>query len=175
MDSTGLLKRARILLGLFAAGLIVSGLTAIPLILEVSLLDRFFGQSTFLEAFWPGIARWISLIHQGLVETGGKYPFIRYGTDWLAFAHIVIAIAFWGPIKDPVKNLWVIEFGMIACILIIPTVLIFAPLRGIPPFWQLIDCSFGIFGFIPLWFAHRYARRLAAAGEWNRSLRLSNL
>ena len=29
---------------------------------------------------------------------------IAYGTDWLAFAHITIAVAFLGPLKDPVRN-----------------------------------------------------------------------
>jgi len=35
------------------------------------------------------------------------------------------------------------------------------PLRGIPPYWQLIDCSFGVFGIIPLWLARRCAAKLA--------------
>jgi hypothetical protein len=53
-------------------------------------------------------------VHAGVSETYRLYPFIAYGTDWLAFAHIVIAVAFWGPLKNPVRNVWVIEFGMIA-------------------------------------------------------------
>jgi hypothetical protein len=32
----------------------------------------------------------------------------------------VIAIAFIGPWRDTVKNIWVIEFGMIACVLVVP-------------------------------------------------------
>jgi hypothetical protein len=83
-----------------------------------------------------------------------------YGTDWLAFAHIVIAIAFIGPLRDPVKNLWVIEFGMIACILIIPWGIVFGSMRGIPPFWSLVDFSFGVFGFIPLKITRDYILRL---------------
>jgi hypothetical protein len=83
-----------------------------------------------------------------------------YGTDWLAFAHIVIAIAFVGPLRDPVRNIWVVEFGLIACALVIPAALIFGPLRGIPFFWQLIDCSFGVGGFIPLWVTRQQIVRL---------------
>jgi hypothetical protein len=89
------------------------------------------------------------------------YPFIAYGTDWLAFGHIAIAVAFLGPLRDPVKNLWVVEFAMIACILVIPWALIFGPLRGIPFLWRLLDCSFGVFGIIPLWLARNDIRRLA--------------
>ena len=39
---------------------------------------------------------------------------MRYGFDWLAFAHLLIAIAFLGPLKDPIKNEWIIRWGMIA-------------------------------------------------------------
>jgi hypothetical protein len=84
-----------------------------------------------------------------------------YGTDWLAFAHVVIAIAFIGPLRDPVRNRWVIEFGMIACILIIPWGIIFGSIRGIPSFWSVIDFSFGILGLIPLWLVRKYILQLA--------------
>ncbi len=80
--------------------------------------------------------------------------------------HVVIAIAFIGPLRDPLKNVWVVEFGMIACVLVVPWVLIFAPLRGIPLFWMLIDCSFGVIGFIPLWLVRKYIRQLAQQ-EWH--------
>ena len=49
---------------------------------------------------------------------------------------------------------------MIACILVIPWALIFGPVRGIPFFWRLIDCSFGVVGIIPLFLAWRYTRRI---------------
>ena len=50
---------------------------------------------------------------------------------------------------------------MIACVLIVPLALICGPLRGIPPFWQLIDCSFGVFGIIPLWLCRNAILRIA--------------
>ncbi len=43
-----------------------------------------------------------------------------------------------------------VEFSMIACILVIPLALICGSIRGISFLGQLIDCSFGIFGIIPL-------------------------
>jgi hypothetical protein len=73
----------------------------------------------------------------------------------LAFAHLTIAVAFIGPIRDPVKNVWVIQFGMIACVMVIPLAVICGALRGIPWYWRLIDCSFGVFGLIPLGIAWR--------------------
>jgi hypothetical protein len=154
-------KRIRMLLGFFAAALLVSGLTALPLVWESALLARYLGQGSFLEPMWPAMAAWISYVHQGLAKTNQAYPFLFYGTDWLAFAHIMIAINFIGPLRDPVRNRWVVEFSMIACLLIIPTVLIFAPLRGIPVFWRVIDLSFGVFGLLPLWLARRDILALA--------------
>jgi len=65
-------------------------------------------------------------------------------------------------LRDPVKNLWVVEFGMIACILVIPTAFIFGPMRVFPLFWRLIDSSFGIFGIILLLIAYASIRRIIA-------------
>ena len=164
MDAISTLKRIRILLSLFMAGLILSGLTAFPLVSEANILYQFAGPGTAVERAWPALGNWITRAHEGLTQTNAKYPFILYGTDWLAFAHIVIAIAFIGPLRDPVKNLWVIQFGLIACVLVIPMVLIFGPIRGIPVFWRVLDCSFGVIGFIPLLFARKGVARLVTAG-----------
>ena len=90
-----------------------------------------------------------------LSDTGQRYPFLAYGTDWLAFAHLVIAVAFVGPWLDPVRNRWVISFGLIACVAVLPLALIAGPIRGIPVYWRLIDCSFGLLGAIPLWLVLR--------------------
>jgi len=74
----------------------------------------------------------------------------------------MIAIAFIGPIRDTKRNIWVTEFGMIACVLIIPLAMICGPIRGIPFYWRLVDCSFGVVGIIPLWFARKYTLALSA-------------
>jgi hypothetical protein len=58
-------------------------------------------------------------------------------------------------LKNPVKNIWVVEFGLIACVSVIPLALICGHIRGIPFPWRLIDCSFGVFGFIPLAFTRK--------------------
>jgi hypothetical protein len=160
MDINKTYRIVRILLAFFMFGLVISGLTAFPLILEVNLLEKIVGNGSWVENIWPDVAHWISYVHQGLNEVNTKYPFMFYGTDWLAFAHITIAISFLGPLRDPVKNVWGVEFGMIACVLIIPLALICGPIRGIPFFWTLIDCSFGVFGIIPLAIAYRLIKRI---------------
>ena len=120
-----LINRTRLLLAGFVAGLVISGVTAFPLPMEVNYLASQLPDSGSLP-------EWIRQVQTGLNETEAKYPFLFYGTDWLAFGHLVIAIAFFGPIKDPVRNIWVIEWGMMACALVIPLALICGPIRGIP-------------------------------------------
>jgi hypothetical protein len=154
------MRRIRLLIGIMIVGLALSGLTAIPLVWEVTLLMQLLGPGTEPARLWPELASWIVTVHTALIAVDRQYPLLMYGTDWLAFAHIVLAILFVGPWRDPVRNLWVVEFGLIACVLIIPTALGFGELRGIPLFWRLIDCSFGIGGFIPLWLARREILRL---------------
>jgi hypothetical protein len=153
-------NRINALLWIFLGGLVLSGLTAFPIKAEADILQRLIGVASPFESLWPEMSRWISFVHAGVTEMSQKYPFLSYGTDWLAFAHIIIAIAFIGPLRDPVKNVWVVQFGMIACVLVVPTALICGQIRGIPFYWRLIDCSFGVIGIIPLWLSRRYIQRL---------------
>ena len=127
----------------FMVTLAFSGVTAIPAEWELSFVIKFFNETS-------PVGSWLNEIYLAVHETAKKYPYLFYGYDWLGFAHIVIAIAFIAPYKDPVKNKWVLEFGTIACFLIIPFALFIGYFRGIPFWWRLIDCSFGIFGLIPL-------------------------
>jgi hypothetical protein len=144
------------------AGLVISGATAIPLEQEVDVLVRLLPTSENPDAQpHSDLAAWILKVQSGLRETNAKYPFMAYGTDWLAFGHFVIAIAFFGALRDPVRNIWLFEFGMIASALVIPYALFFGAWRGIPFYWRLIDCSFGVLCFIPLWLCRRYADELA--------------
>jgi len=158
-------RRAQWFLLLFTTGLILSGLTAFPLKAEAGLLNALAGPGTACASIWPALASWVAQVHRGISDAHQQYPFLFYGTDWLTFAHIVIAIAFLGAIRDPVKNVWVIEFGMIACVLVIPFALLMGGLRGIPFFWRLIDCSFGVFGIIPLWLARHYLSDVRRRGS----------
>jgi len=127
----------------FMIALFLSGLTAIPLETELNFLSPFFPLGS-------PVGDWLDRVYTALVDTNKKYPFLSYGYDWLAFAHFVLALLFVGPLKNPVRNKWVIEFGMITCMLIIPYALIAGQVRGIPFGWRLIDCSFGFIGIIPL-------------------------
>ena len=151
----------RVLLLVFMIGLILSGLSAIPLQWEIGILEPLLGSGSRFNQFFPAISLWIDKVSQGVMKGYTQYPFLAYGTDWLAFGHVAIALAFIGPLRDPDRNLWVVEFGMIACLLVILWTLSFGPILGIPFFWMLIDMSFGVFGIIPLWFARRSILKLS--------------
>ena len=147
-------RNIRVLITGFVILLILSGITAFPLEWELSILADISknGPDFFKE--------WANRVYDAIKETNAKYPFMAYGTDWLAFAHIVIGVAFIGPLRDPIKNIWVIEFGMIACLMVFPLAFICGPIRHIPFYWRLIDCSFGVFGIIPLYYCRRYIKML---------------
>jgi hypothetical protein len=150
-------RRIKGLTWIFIVGLVLAGATAIPLKSEVDLLANIFGAS---EHSTSPLAAWIWRVQTALTQTSAQFPFLFYGTDWLAFGHFAIAIAFIGALRAPVRNCWLYTFGMIACVLIIPYALIFGGLRGIPQSWRLIDCSFGVFGFIPVWLCRKWVQEL---------------
>ena len=149
-------RRIRFWLALFIVGLVLSGVTAFPIQVELNCLNDAL-HTNWLQpaAAATHLLPWIQKVHRAVQVTGTRYPFLAYGTDWLAFAHIVIAIAFIGPYIDPVRNKWVITFGLIACAGVIPLALIAGAIRGIPVGWRLIDCCFGVFGTIPLLICRR--------------------
>lgn len=133
----------------FMVSLALSGITAFPVETELHWLLQF-------QNLMPStLASFITRCYEGIKNTNQLYPFLAYGYDWLAYAHIVFALMFIGPLKDPVKNVWVIEWAMIACIGIFPLAMIAGPVRGIPLYWRFIDCSFGIIGIIPLLIVRR--------------------
>ena len=164
MDETATLRRIRLLLAVFVVGLILSGVTAFPLGIEARAAQRFLDGPAWPAArHLPFLTSWIDQVSSGLTATYARYPFVAYGTDWLAFGHLTIAVAFWGPYREPVRNIWVMNFGLIACAGVIPLALICAPLRHIPLWWIAVDSSFGVFGAIPLYAAYRLTRRLEDA------------
>jgi len=149
-----LLFKIRLLIITFIVFLVLSGITAFPIETQLSFAVN---HISFLPKFLRG---WIVEVHYAVSSTNSSYPFLSYGTDWLAFAHLVIAVAFIGPLKDPVKNIWILQFGMIACLMVFPLAIVAGNIRGVPSFWILIDCSFGALGFIPLFVCYKQIKKL---------------
>lgn len=147
-------------------GLVLSGVTAFPLLAEMEMLGRWLGLPAGEDApafglgWWDGVRSWVFEVRNGLRATYAAYPWIGYGTDWLAFGHLVIALFFVDPLLHPRKDhRAALLCGMIACVGVIPLALIAGEVRGIPIGWRLIDCAFGVVGLVPLLIAWRLRAR----------------
>jgi hypothetical protein len=106
------------------------------------------------------VRSWLTTLRDGIHVASERAPFLFYGTDWLAFGHFVIALAFVGALRDPVRNRWLYQFGMMVCALVPLWAMVFGDLRGIPFWWRLVDSSFGVIGFVPVWLCHRWTAQL---------------
>lgn len=156
-----LLFKIRALIIFYMFALFFWGVTAFPLESEIRFICQILDISHDISPdAYNGLKGWIAVVADGLINTNKNYPFLAYGTDWLAFSHLVIASAFIGLYIKPVRNIWIVYFAMLACIGVIPLAVICGPIRGIPLYWTLIDCSFCVFGFIPLYYLHLYIKRL---------------
>src|SRR6185369_6464544 len=110
-----ILFRIRAMISFFIVATAISGITAFPIETELRwLLDH----SSLIP--FESMKMFIANSYEGLHQTNLNYPMLSYGYDWLAFAHIVIAMMFIGPLIDPVKNKWVIQWAMLSCIAVIP-------------------------------------------------------
>jgi hypothetical protein len=144
------------MLGVVAVGLFVSGVTVWPAVPELKAAAHIaWGAGEPSGVLHPFVLRAI----QGLESVQASYPFLLYAHDWLAFAHIVLAILFAGAIRDPVRNVWIVQCGLIMCALIPVLAGICVPLRGLPGCWFWFDCAFAPAAGVPLWIALRDVRQ----------------
>ncbi|WP_367870690.1 hypothetical protein [Luteolibacter sp. Populi] len=164
------LRQIRLALIIVITGLVLSGLTAFPLLHELNLLSGWLAGDSRDPAAHAGLVHWLLKVREGLEVTYARYPFVAYGTDWLAFAHVMIALFFVLPYRDPQRYEGVLKVGIAAALLVIPLALICGPIRGIPFYWRLIDCSFGVFCVPFLLFALRKTREL---GPWRQGPEVS--
>lgn len=137
------IKKIRRVFLVFIVLLILSGVTAFPLVTEVNWMI------TNIEVFPKFFHSWIQTVYDSVHQTPS---IVLYGTDWLAFAHIIISLFFIGVYQNPVRNKFIVDIGIIACLGVIPLAFICGPIRHIPFYHQLIDCCFGLLGLIPLFY-----------------------
>ena len=154
------LKRVRILLGVVAFGLAISGVTIWPweleLTLAISLLEQLSAPSALGEL--------LAAILADMQDLRDRQSFVLYIADWLAYAHLVLAALFVMAMRDPVRNILVVRFGLLCCATVPILAVSCIPLRGIPLFWIAVDSSFAL-AALPLWVALRDLRALERAGS----------
>ncbi len=160
------LRRVRIWLVVFFLGLLFSLHTVIFVEVESAFMAKHFGAGTAMAERLPVVSVWIDTLHLGVTETYKSYPVMAYCMDWLSYACVVFAIFIIGPIVDPVKNIWVIQVYMIACILGALLPFVAGPFREVPLFWRFIDGGFGVLGFVILISPYRLAREIQRGIVW---------
>lgn len=154
-------RRYRLVMSVFILGLVLSGLTAFPLQTELRLLTAWLGlDQGQTPATTTGLAHWLLTVRDGLTDSYSRYPWLGYGTDWLAFGHLVIALFFVDALRRPAASRWLLTCGLLACAGVIPLALLAGAVRGIPLGWRLIDCSFGVLGALPLLYCRQLLRHL---------------
>lgn len=77
MSHPSSLFRFRVVMSLFIAGLVVSGVTAFPLLHELRLLSQMLGVGKALSPEgYRGLTFWILTVRHGLERTYADYPWI---------------------------------------------------------------------------------------------------
>ncbi len=156
LQNNRLNKRIKLCIWVMIVGLFLSGITAFPIETQLAWFVKHQPELN------PTLSLWLNKVYTGVKNTNNQYPFISYGTDWLAFAHVMLAVLFIGPLINPVRNIWVVQFGIIAALAIFPLAFIAGSIRSIPLFWQCIDCSFGVVTLAILLPCYKWIKQLEA-------------
>lgn len=138
-------------------GLVLTGVSVFPVVTLVEWLVTWLAQRSPDFA----VTLWLQGVNAALSYNAEHYPFLLYTLDWLGFAHLLIALVFWGAWRDPVQNRWVIEFGILACSLTFPAIILFGLKNDLPLWWLGLDSLFGIVGALLLLRAHQLTIKLA--------------
>jgi hypothetical protein len=105
------ITKIRTALAIFIVFLVLSGVTAFPLRTEMSFLYQ------YKNVFPEYMSSWIEEVYLNILSTP---DLVLYGTDWLAFAHIIVALFFIPVYIDPVRYKANLVFAMAACVAIFP-------------------------------------------------------
>ncbi len=151
------MKTIRLHLLAFITLLVLSGLTAFPLRTELQFLMQ------HLHWFPSFMQLWLIQVGEALEQTP---DLVLYGTDWLAFAHLVIALFFVPVYRQPLRYQANLLVAMAACLGVFALAFICGPIRGIPFFHRLIDCAFGFIGFWQLLFVYKKINRIKTVNTY---------
>lgn len=86
------LLKLRLWIAFFMVALVLSGVTAFPVETELKTLCSVAGLDSATVNDYPAIFGFLYSIKESIVELNQTTPQLSYGYDWLAFAHLVIAL-----------------------------------------------------------------------------------
>ncbi len=153
--SAGLLTRIRLCLALLMAGLLFSSLPGFfPLngtkwILGLLARTSHFGDGTPLFTWFLGT-------RQALMATSLTARFLFYATNRDGLSRILFALLFLGPYRDPVRNRWVINFGLLSCAALVLFAFVAGEIQGMPFLWRCADAAFALLCALPLLLCKHY-------------------
>lgn len=159
-DPKNTLKIIRTYLVIFLLGILFSLHTVLFVEVETAFFNKHFGPGTAMEQKLPAVSSWIETLYTNVHQTYKNYPVMAYCMDSLSYACVIFAIFMIGAIKDPVKNLWIIQTFLIACVLVTALPFIAGPFRGVPIFWRCLDSSFAVIGFFVLLIPYKLTKKL---------------
>ncbi len=155
------LARARAGTAILAVGLILSGLTCYFLPWELDFIVRTMEALSFPEIpLFRDMYLFVAHTREGLGFVVEGYPQMLLGTDYLGFAHVLLGLLFLGAMADPARNVYVLRFGVLCCLLVIPAAFFFGQLRGAPILHRFGDASFGVIALVFTVYALKAAERL---------------
>ncbi len=163
MNHDKTLKTIRFWLVLFFLGVLFGLHTVVFVEVETAFFVKYLGNGTAFAEKLPFVSSWIDNLYISVSNTYQTYPVMAYCMDWLSYACVVFAIFMIGAIRHPVRNVWIVQVYMIACLLAAVLPFIAGPFRGIPIFWRFIDGSFGVIGFLFLLRPYLLIKKLEAA------------
>ena len=158
-QSSGLLTRIRLCLALVIAGLLLSGAAAFSPIRETRWILGSLSRTVHFGVGTP-LFEWLIRTRQALIATSVTAPFLAYQTDREGLGRLLLALLFLGPYRDPLRNRWVINFGLLTCAALVGFAFVAGPIRQIPVLWQCVDALFALLCALPLLLCRHYLQLL---------------
>lgn len=169
-QTSNLLTRIRLCLALVIAGLVVSGASAFCPIRETKWLLEQLASTIHFGAGTP-LSEWLLGVHRALIAALTTAPFLAYETDREGLSRILLGLLFLGPYRDPDRNRWVIDFGLLSCAAMVGLAFIAGPIRSIPVPWRWVDAGLAVLCAIPLLLCRHYLHLLEHIASTARSQR----
>lgn len=151
-----LLSRIRLVLAIAIVCLILGSLATLAAPHTISVVLSILSRMEIATPDTSHSFRWLQHIQLQLGRDSDLHPMLHFCADLFAFVQLVFALALIGPLRNPIRNQWVIQFGILACCGLIPVALILGPWHGLPMAWRLVSCGAALCGIVTLMLCRHY-------------------
>ena len=151
-----LLIRIRMVLTLAISCLILGSLATFAAPHSIAVVLAVFRRFDLATPATSHALMWLRHIQLQLGRDSHRHPMLHYGADLFAFVELAFALVLISPLRNPVRNQWVIQSGILACCCLIPFALILGPWHGLPMAWRIVSCVVALCGIAPLMLCRHY-------------------